>query len=442
MSVNVEVGLISKVISTSDFVVVTDKQVNGMYFNGRNKIAFRFIQKHVLKYGKVPSKRAFLKKYPAYPLEEGEDIDESLSYYCDEVRNKKKHNTIIEVVEEVSDLLEELETDQAYKMIQKLVTKIENEVVLSERAEVNKNTEARMNDYIARSKAGGMTGIPSGIDRLDWILKGFNGGELTALLGYTGTGKTWFELIIAVYMSKQGYKVLLFTTEMATKMMIRRIDAVWAKLSYSRFRDGRLTSQELDRYKHYLTSIEGDTDSNLIVEQATGGVAQIGAKIDQHKPDMVFIDGAYLLEDDESEDDDWRALVRIFRGLHRLALQKDVPIFASTQSKDRKVALDTISFAKAISNDCDIVLALEQDDEMKQDREIKVKFLKIREGSIPGNIMMEWDFDNMKYETIYIESHDGSRVDEKGLIKQDKDDRELEEEPNKDALPQGVQVLE
>lgn len=403
---NIEVALISKILYEADYSVVADSQISQKYLNGRNRLAFKYIGDFMTKYGKVPSVKVFEKKFKNYSLEESSALEENMQYYCDEVRLKYKHNTIVTDMEEMAEHIESLETEEAYDIMKKLVTKVENEIILSDRKEVNKDTKSRMDDYHERSKAGGMTGVPSGIDRIDYVLKGFNEGELTALLGFTGTGKTWLLLIIAVYMAKQGYKVLFFTTEMSTNMIIRRIDAIWCKLSYTRFRDGKLTEAEFARLEKYYATIEGDVDSNIIIEQATGGVANVGAKIDQHKPEMVMIDGAYLLEDDEGGEDDWKALVRVFRGLHRLCLTKKLPILASTQSNEEKASLGAISFAKHIRADCDVIMALEQDEEMRADKEMGIKFLKIREGEIPGKILMEWDFNEMKYKTIYMESNE------------------------------------
>lgn len=419
---NIETQLISKIIETGDLIVVNDMQITPRFFTGRNRVAFRFITRHQTKYGKVPSADVFKKKHPKLKLS---DAPESLRYYCDEIRNKRKHNTLVDGMDEATELIDKLETDEAYKIIQQVISKIEQDIILTDRQEVTKNTEQRWNDYETRKNMGGMTGIPSGIDRLDYTLKGYNGGELITLLGYTGTGKTWFELIQAVYMAKQGYKVLFFTTEMSTKMIIRRIDAIWCKLSYTRFRDGRLTKDEEKRYKAYLSKMEGDTDTNLIVEQATAGVTQVSAKIDQHKPDIVFVDGAYLLSDDASDEDDWKSHVRVWRALHSLALVKKLPIYVSTQIKEEKASLGAIAFAKAIAADCDVIMALEQDQEMKADKEIKLKFLKVREGDISHAIYMNWDFDKMKYDTIYSEGGDN---------KPDDDDEETE-------LPSGVQEI-
>lgn len=406
---NIELALISKIIHDGEFTTVGDNQITAKYLNGRNKNAYKFITKFMLKYGKVPSKKVFKKSFKNYKLASVEDLTEPMQYYCDEVRKKYKHNKIAEKMTDMAVKMEDLETDEAYDIMKSLVMFVENEVILSDRKEVNKDTKSRLESYHERAKAGGMTGIPCGVDRIDYVLKGFNNKELTALLGFTGTGKTWLLLIFAVFMAQQGYRVLLFTTEMSTEMIIRRIDAIWCKLSYTRFKDGKLTPQELSRYEKYLDKMEGNVDENIIIEQVVGGVSNVGAKIDQHQPEMVMIDGAYLLTDDESDgDDDWRALVRVFRGLHRMCLTKNLPILASTQSNEQKASLGAISFAKHIRADCDVIMALEQDDEMKADKEIAIKFLKIREGEIPGRIMMEWDFNEMKYDTIYMESNDSA----------------------------------
>ena len=210
-----------------------------------------------------------------------------------------------------------------------------------------------------------------------------------------------------------GYKVLFCTTEMSTELVMRRIDALWNGFSYTRFRDGKLYPDEYERFKLYLEEMEGNEEVNLVVEQITGGISQISAKIDQYSPDVVYIDGGYLLEDEEGGDDDWKGLVRIWRGIHKLALAKRKPIVISTQSKERKVTLSAIAFASAIRADSDVILALEQDEQQFNDREIGIKPLKIREGELFGKIINAWDFNNMNYEEIYNESDGRTQSEEK-----------------------------
>ena len=413
---NVEVALLSKLLQSGEFSTVIDKQISQKYFSGKYKKAFKFIQDHQLKYGSIPSRQIFQKKFRDIDLIE--DVEESIDYWCDELRNKKKHNLIVDNMEKIAEKINELDTEEAYSQIKRLVLQIENEIIISDRLEINKATQKRLDSYMRRSKSGGIVGIPTGFKRLDYILKGFNPGELITLLGYTGTGKTWMEVIWAVNQAKMGYRVLFMTTEMSTELIMRRIDAVWNKFSYTKFRDGRLSLEELKKYEKYLAEMEGNEDFNLIVEQATGGISQVAAKIDQHKPDVVYIDGAYLLEDEEKGEDDWRGLVRIWRGLHRLVLLKKVPIVASTQSKEKRITLSSISFAKAISNDSDVVLALEQDEQQFYDREIRLVSLKIREGELGGAIILNWDFNRMDWSEIYSEDvEETEEIEEENIEK-------------------------
>lgn len=228
-------------------------------------------------------------------------------------------------------------------------------------------------------------------------------------------------------MAKNGYKVLFFTTEMSSKAITRRIDAVWCKLNYTRFTKGKLMPDEFARFEKYLDEIEGDENSNLIVEQVNIGVSEISSKIDMHKPDMVFVDGAYLLEDETDGEDDWRAQVRIFRGLKRIARAKKVPIFASTQSKSEKANLSTIAFASHIRADADVILGLEQDEEMREDKEIAIKPLKTREAESNGRVLLNWDFNKMDYSTIYMEDDEGRRSENDYKNKGEKVKRDVTE---------------
>lgn len=418
---NLEASFIKKLLVEKEYLVVIDKQITPKHLNGRYAAAFKYIREFYTQYAKVPGIKTFRKKFAQIPLPDSYE-DETMQWYCDELREKTKHNMIVDTLEEMEGDMEELKSADAYNKLKKLILKIENEVNQSDNSVTNKNTESRMKAYLKRKNSGGMTGIPSFIDRLDWATKGFNDGELTTILGYTGTGKSWLKLIMAVLQAKAGYKVLFFTSEMAADMVQRRIDAIWALISYTNFRDGKLTDDEFERFQKYLEYVEGNDEVNLIVEHAHDGVSQVSAKIDQHEPDIVYVDGAYLLSDDQAEEgeDGWKNLVHIWRALHRLCLVKKLPIIVSTQSKERKISLSAISFAKAIAADCDLIIGLDQDDQMKEDREIKISFHKMREGALPSGIVMNWDFDKMDWSTIYAEGRDGFVEDQD---EEDKDSR-------------------
>lgn len=226
------------------------------------------------------------------------------------------------------------------------------------------------------------------------------------------THNTWIECIVAVNLAKAGFRVLLVTTEMTPKAMMRRIDSIWNKFSYSLFKQGKLSPREKKKYAKYLERMEG-SEYFLEVEQATGGVVSVSALVDKHAPEVLIIDGAYMLEDDKSEDDDWRATVRVWRGLHELAILKNIPVVASTASSSEKASLKSINFARLIANYSDVVIGLEADEQMRRDKELAIVPLKVREGELTGKIVMNLNMNKPDWSTIYTkESKEFATLDE------------------------------
>lgn len=193
MAIQREQGFITELLITGDMNTVVDNQISSKYLNGRYKKAFRFIQQHQTQYGKVPSIETFKKKFPNIELAQinGEySTGENIQFWCDQLREKKKHNTIVDSLDEVLvKINEDLDTEGAYNILKKLVLQVENELVLSDRIKINEDTYKRKEDYKKRQKSGGMTGIPSFIDEWDKLLGGYNNGELITFMGYTGLGK-------------------------------------------------------------------------------------------------------------------------------------------------------------------------------------------------------------------------------------------------------------
>lgn len=409
-----EQSLITQILVDKNLAKALDLGIKRKFFNGNNKVAFDFITNYSQMYGTMPSVETFIDKNPDIALRKnsvGEyGTDDPLEYWCDTVIAKERHNIMADTAEQIAEALQDKSpkgAEKAFQIMAKAQYTLETDTVVADRITL-KDTKSRKEDYFTRKHSGGMTGLPSGMPCVDNVTGGLNNGELFTLIGYTGTGKSWYLTIIAVHLAKLGHKVLFFTTEMSTKQVFRRIDAMWNGFNYSKFKLGQLDAKDEKKYMDYLDKQEKNENehSNLIVEQATGGITQISAKIDQYKPDIVLIDGAYLLEDEIGGDDDWKAMVRIWRGLHKLCLRKNIPMVVTSQSKDEKGAkLSSFNFAKAIAHDCDVVVVIERDEEMRRDREIDQKFLKLREGEDLLSIRMNWDFSKMDYSAIYEEKH-------------------------------------
>ena len=422
---SVERGFISKLVETKDFKLLKDQQIEPYFLTGDNRRVYQFISKTFKETGEVPTPRVLNQKFPSYELEEHEvegtttvGTDESLLYWCKELRVKAKHNKMADITEEVAKMLDEGKTEDAYALMKKGVWKIEDEIVESSSVDITKHTEDRKDKYLERKRNKGMMGIPTGIPHLDYILKGLVDETLTTLIANTGVGKTWFIVLLGAYAMLAGYKVVVFITEMSTDIMQDRFEAMlfgmmYGDFNYKDFKAGNLSPEAEERYFEFL---EDDLPKlePLVIETATG-ISSVVSVIEREKPDLVLIDGAYLMEDEQGAKDDWLRVTHITRDLKKTAKNWHIPMVINTQA-DKNTAkktgpeLGNIMYAQSIGQDSDNVLALFRDEVMINDKEMGVKVLKQREG-ILGKVVISWDFDRMKFNSIYSEDTSGSDTD-------------------------------
>jgi replicative DNA helicase len=411
---NTERGLISKILETKDILTLKEMQITPEYLIGEHRRALVYIQDSVFKNGEVPTVRAFNDKFPHYDLDTKSDgevgTDENLRYWCNEIRAKVRHNRLAEAVEKSAKMLDDSNAEEALSVLKKNISVIENQFSEITSTDITKNTEERKTAYLERKKNKGMRGIPTGIKLLDYNLHGLEKQTLTTLVAQTGVGKTFLEVIIGAYCMLQNYRVAQYITEMSDEIMRDRYEAVLfsmihGEFNYQNFKNGALTPEE---EKAYFKFLERDLPSlePLILRTATG-VTAMSAEIDEYKPDLVLIDGVYLMEDDAKADSDWLRITNITRDLKKLAKSRDIPILINTQADQNTSiktgpALGDIKYSQSIGQDSDNVFTLFRDEQMLSDREMCVKILKQREG-ILAKFMMNWDFNVMDFSCIYQE---------------------------------------
>ena len=415
---SIERGFISKLIESKDFKLLKDQQIQPFFLTGDNKRVFLYIQEQFKTTGEVPTPRVLKQKFPSYELEtheiDGSTIvgtDETLLYWCKELRTKAKHNRLADITEDVAEKLDNGETEEAYSIMKKGVWKIEDEIVESSSVDITKNTEDRKQAYLERKKNKGMIGISTGIPHLDYILKGLIKETLTTLIAGTGVGKTWFLVLLGAYAQLNGYKVCVFITEKSTELMQDRFEAMlfgmmYGDFSYENFKSGSLNLETENLYFEFL---EDDLPKlePLIIETATG-ISSVVSVIEREKPDLVLVDGAYLMEDEQGAKDDWLRVTHITRDLKKTAKNWHLPIVINSQadkntSKKTGPELGSIMYTQSIGQDSDNVLALFRDEIMINDKEMGVKVLKQREGVL-GKVIINWDFNHMNFKSIYSES--------------------------------------
>ncbi len=236
---------------------------------------------------------------------------------------------------------------------------------------------------------------------------------------YIVTHNTWFLILVACHAMLQGYKVVIFVREMSTEIMQDRCEAMLfgmlcGSFDYNKFKSGTLDKDQETAYFDFLDNILPALEPMRIED--VSGVSSVMSVIEQEKPDVIYIDGAYLMEDEQGAKDDWLRVTHITRDLKQIAKNSKIPVFINTQADQNTTSkagpgLGDIKYAQSIGQDSDNIMALYRDDVMLNDDEMGIRMLKQREGLL-GKAVINWDFKNMDFKSIYSEAENGNSLDD------------------------------
>jgi RecA-family ATPase len=183
---------------------------------------------------------------------------------------------------------------------------------------------------------------------------------------------------MAVNVHEAGLVPMFQSFEMNNHEQSQRHDSMRAHISNGRLRRGKLESAEETRYIKMLDYMKQAHPFHLV--DAINGltVDSLMAKAEQLKPDVLFVDGVYLMMDQVTgEANTPQALTNITRALKRVAQRLDIPVVITTQTllwkmRGGKVSADSIGYSSSFFQDSDVILGLEPVEEDEQVRSLKV----------------------------------------------------------------------
>lgn len=368
-------------------------------FTGMYKDIWEFAVNHMKTHGTGPTDEAIRHQFNDYVWDF--PAAEPLSYYVEQLKKKHAFNLTLTGIQSAYDNLNKREVDKAVDELRDALRKIEDATASEADLDWGATAENRYNDYLDIQSKGGIDGYRTPFNILDEATQGWHDGEFILVVARQGVGKTWLTNIMAHKNYKDGLKVLYFSKEMPSNQVARRFDALEYHLPYQELRSGKLNSFREAEWRDKVQ--EGlPVGQMVIVGEETGGVSQVAAKIERHRPDIIFIDGLYLMDDDQRARDNWLKISNISRDMKRLAKRVMIPIIATVQfnrsADNSKGDASNIAYGD-IAKDADIILGLFQDEDQRLDKRMTLRVLKQREGARP-EIELDWDMDNMKFAEV------------------------------------------
>ena len=394
MAADNEHRLVSKVIRDREITPALTRGVNDSWFlDDDNKRVWSFVRKHYTEYSEVPTAVTVKDHYPNFKVL---DVQDNIEYLLDTMVDFRRRLLTRQGLESAIEMLQDNNNDAALLAMEATITRVNEQGVLgTHEIDLTKNTEERYKDYQALQNEE-FLGIPTGFAKIDEATAGLQCGQLITVIAPPKTGKSQIALKIAINVHQQGYIPMFQSFEMNNHEQQQRHYSMRAHISHSRLRRGKLLPAEEGRYVDVLNEMEKEHSFHLV--DAVNGitVSALAAKIEQTKPDIVFVDGVYLMLDEVTgEMNTPQAITNITRALKRLAQKIDKPVIITTQTllwkmRAGKVTADSIGYSSSFFQDSDVILGLEP---VEEDEDIRLLKIVASRNSGPSEVALTWKWE-------------------------------------------------
>lgn len=398
--------LISKVIQANDVTVVLEAGIKPQHFSAHWENVWQWIVTYWREHQSVPSPRAFLQEYADLQLIDAER--EQFSNLIDEMLKSYRQQKLIETVSSAVPLLNDSKTDDAMHVLMDGLQTASADVSRLRDVDLIQTWEERIKRYeLMRDTPNAIRGIPTGFNGLDRITSGLRPQQLITFVGEAKKGKSLMTLIMANAVHTHGKVPLFISFEMSIEEQSVRYDAIIAKISHTRIMRGDLTRTELDQIKKAV-SLRKNMHPFLMSEDISSltTVSAIASKVQQLKPDVLIVDGVYLMDDENGEPKGSpQALTNITRSLKRLAQRYDIPIIGTTQAlgwklgnrRTRQITADAIGYTSSFAQDSDLVVGVESDPDVDDQAILRVVLART---APKGEVKIKWDWNNMDFSEV------------------------------------------
>lgn len=402
MAADNELRLLSCAIRTRNILPMLEANVtDGWFYVDENREVWKFIRNHWSKYGEVPTAVTVKDNFPNYRILA---VDDTIDYLLDQLIEYRKRQKAIEVVQDAANAISGGDHNLAVEVMSRGIAQIEDDAVNNaSEIDITVNATDRFNDYLnIKTRPGGLLGMATGFKTMDQATAGLQPGQLVVVIAPPKTGKSVLCMQVAINIHEDGFVPMFQSFEMSNVEQKNRHDAMRAQISHGRLIRGALKTSEEVRYQKALERMETMHKFYLSDAVSATTVSGLAAKIEKLQPDVVFVDGVYLMMDEISgEVNNSIALTNITRSLKRLAQKTQKPIVISTQvllwkMKKGNVSADSIGYSSSFFQDADVIFGLQRHDET--DDSSRLLRIVASRNSGPAETDLLWDWEHGKFQ--------------------------------------------
>lgn len=397
-----EVEVISAVCKNKDIHVLYENNVDSMLKSCAD--VWDFVKEYYNETKQIPDKDLLATRFRDFePVDSGPTI-----YHVNRLKETFLDDSLRSAVKKAAQLLQDNQSSNALSSLNSDISSISRLTAKVRDIDVTDVEDALAHFEKTRQAAkNGDVGIKTGIAAFDICLPmGISKGQLGILLAYPAIGKSWMAMYLAVKAWENGRVPMILSLEMTEQEVRNRIYTIAGdgKFSHRAISAGRIDESEFKDWAE--KNVSGKQPFKIISNDGGSEVTPnvIRAKIDQYKPDIVFIDYLQLMQDNAGTGQNETVKIKnLSRELKLLAISEQVPIVAIASATPDDASdlesvpqLGQVAWSRQIAYDADWVLAMGR----KQNSDaLECAFRKNRHGFL-GDFIMFADFDKGKFEEI------------------------------------------
>lgn len=257
--------------------------------------------------------------------------------------------------------------------------------------------------------------IPTGISKFDWQIGGIMPAEFGVIIGRTGLGKTATLVNMALNAWLKDFNVAFATGEMRKVLIQYRMDSNLARVASDKFRTGKFTMQDFERWATTIDGMRQMRESFLEVEafprnfNVDNLVDWLHQIQDKHRAQVhvLFVDYLNIMEGVKSKKDrgEWQSQANVVWDLKTLSETFNggrLATWTAGQIKDEfydaeQLTLEAPKYARAISETAPIVCGLVRTEDDILYNTMQLQILKMRNASPPKrSILLHPDLNFMR----------------------------------------------
>lgn len=394
-------NLLASILEQGSMVTFRSLQED-MFVDDDELFCYEFIRNHIRRHRQLPDVDTMIQEAEL----EIDPTPEPVQYYMDKVYDRYLYNQMSPVFNEMRESLTEMRLDDIRDGVGNMNRIIHSTNRNNDLLNIGEVGENIYREYREQRLDVGISGVPSGHSLIDEQTGGYQNGDLAVYVARPKQGKTWMLIKQAHHAWQQGYNILFVTMEMTLNQIGNRFYGLHAGVNPRYIRKRTLTYHAERRVRRAIDSLQGSNRFNMLAGNMGKTVSEIEMTISQLNPDLIVIDGFYLMRPSYAPRNAGRfeRIAYILDELKQITITSNRPVLGSTQfgraagKAGQKGSLENIGFTDAIGTHASLIYSVRPGIGADPDTKI-LELLAGREGET-NRVLVNYKFAPINFDQI------------------------------------------